>query len=229
MTMKSKQAKQPDILSFKEENFTDESALVIKDLIESLLIENNTVNIALSGGNSPLPIYKKLSEFDLNWNRIKFFLVDERCVAEKSEENNFRNISQSFFNTIPSDSFPIVSDELTYEQSATKYQETINQHVKHVDGIPQFQLIILGMGLDGHTASLFPNTEALNNNKDFVVLNEVPQLNSKRITMTYPLILNAKKIILLIGGEDKINVFESASITELPISKIISSIDLVFN
>ena len=227
MKMKNKNL---SIKKFKQENFIYESSIIIKDLIGALLKENHTVNIALSGGNTPLPIYKKLSEFDIiDWTRIKFFVVDERCATENSEENNFNNISKVLFNNIPSECFPMISDNLTVEDAALNYEETICQQIKNVDGIPQFHLIILGMGLDGHTASLFPKTKALGNTKDFVVLNEVPQLNTKRITMTYPLILNAKKILLLVGGEDKIKVLDSASKMNLPISKIIPSIDIVIN
>jgi 6-phosphogluconolactonase len=221
--------KQPNILSFKEENFIDKSVFIIKKMIDDLLTENETINIALSGGNSPLPLYNELGKFNLSWDRIKFFIVDERCVPENSKENNFNNIKKCFFNYIPSDSFQIVSNSLTYEAAATEYEETIKKYVDTVNGIPKFQLIILGMGLDGHTASLFPNTKALSNTEDLVVLNNVPGLKTNRITMTYPLLINAEKIILLINGEDKRDVFKRAFETELPISKIIPSINLVLN
>lgn len=221
--------KQPDILTFKAENFVDGSSIMIRDLIADLLAKNDKINIALSGGNSPLPIYNKLGKFDLPWDRVKFFIVDERCVSEDSEENNFYNISNCFFNFISSEKFPVVKDNLKFEKAASNYQEIIKQHVESVNGTPRFHLIILGMGMDGHTASLFPNTKAVKNSKNLVVLNSVPQLNTKRITMTYPLILNAQKIVLLINGEEKKNVFESAFKTKLPISKITSYIDLVLN
>ncbi|MGK0307151.1 MAG: 6-phosphogluconolactonase [Urechidicola sp.] len=221
--------KQPDILTFKVERFSDESSIIIRDLIANLLAENEVINIALSGGNSPLPIYNKLSKFDLSWNRLKFFMVDERCVSQDSSENNFYNISNCFFNFISSDSFPVIKDDLTYQQAAINYQETIKQHVASVDGIPQFHLIILGMGLDGHTASLFPDTEALSNDKDLIVLNHISKLSIDRITMTYPLILNAKKIILIANGVSKKKVLDNILEKEYPISKIIPKISMILN
>lgn len=221
--------KQPDILTFKAERFSDESSIIIRDLIASLLVENEVINIALSGGNSPLPIYTKLRKFDLPWDRLKFFMVDERCVSQDSTENNFYNISTCFFNFISSDSFPVIKDDLTYQQAAINYQETIKQHVASVDGIPQFHLIILGMGLDGHTASLFPETEALSNNNDLIVLNHISKLSIDRITMTYPLILNAKKIILIANGVSKKKVLDNILEKEYPISKIIPKISMILN
>jgi len=101
--------------------------------------------------------------------------------------------------------------------------------VRDVNGYPQFDLIILGMGLDGHTASLFPKTQALSNEKDLVVLNHVPQLDAKRITMTYPLILNSKKSILLIKGEEKKIALYNAIENDLPIAKVINKIDYILN
>ena len=112
---------------------------------------------------------------------------------------------------------------------AIEYENQIRQHVKKVNGIPQFDLVILGMGLDGHTASLFPETKALKNYKNLIVVNSIPQLKTKRITMTYPLILNSNKIILIARGEHKKKLLDTISENDYPISQIIPQIHLILN
>lgn len=218
-----------NIKTFKPDEFVVESSKILKTIINDLLQEDNTINIALSGGSSPLPIYEALSTQNLDWNRINFYLVDERCVSTKSEQSNFYNISKSLFNSIPSNYFSMVENDLTYKQAAINYEKLIKKNVRTVNELPQFDLILLGMGIDGHTASLFPNTEALNNNQDLVVLNPVPQLRTERITMTFPLILNAKKIVLIANGEEKKKVLNNLFNNNYPISKIIPLIYTILN
>jgi 6-phosphogluconolactonase len=218
-----------NIKTFKPDEFVVESSKILKTIINDLLLEDNTINIALSGGSSPLPIYEALSTQNLDWNRINFYLVDERCVSTKSEQSNFYNISKSLFNSIPSNYFSMVENDLTYKQAAINYEKLIKKNVRIVNKLPQFDLILLGMGIDGHTASLFPNTEALNNNQDLVVLNPVPQLRTERITMTFPLILNAKKIVLIANGEEKKMVLNNLFNNNYPISKIIPLIYTILN
>lgn len=221
--------KTQNIRTFRPDEFVIESSKILKELITDLLKEKETISIALSGGSSPLPIYKTLSTYNLDWKRIQFYLVDERCVPTNSEQSNYNNINECFFKTIPSDSYSMVNDKLSYKEAVIQYEELIRSNLTCVNDLPQFDLIILGMGLDGHTASLFPNTKALNNNQDLVVLNNVPQLDTDRITMTYPLILNAKKIVLIANGEAKKKVLDDIFKNNYPISKIIPQIYRILN
>ena len=221
--------KPQNIITFNPDEFAIESSKILKDLINSLLNEKSTISIALSGGNSPLPIYKILSTYNLDWKRIQFYLVDERCTSTNSEQSNYRNIRKCFFNAISSDSYSMVKEELSYKEAALKYEELIKSNLAQVNNLPQFDLIILGMGLDGHTASLFSHTKALSNNQDLVVLNHIPQLKADRITMTYPLILNAKKIVLIANGKAKKKVLDNLFENEHPISKIIPQIYCILN
>lgn len=218
-----------NIKTFNSIEFANNSAQVLKTIIKGQLKESKIINIALSGGNSPLPIYEKLGSFKLEWERINFFLVDERCVPNDDKQSNYGNINKCFFSYISSESFPVVKEGVSYPEAAVQYQELIMHQVNIVDGIPKFDLVILGMGLDGHTASLFPETNALNNNEDLVVLNNVPQLKTNRITMTYPLILNAKKIVLIANGEAKKKILGHVFKNEYPISKIIPQINIILN
>jgi len=219
----------PKIITYKESEYVHKSAQIIKNLIQELTSNSKKINIAISGGKSPLPIYGKLKTFDLKWENISFFLVDERCVPNEDPQSNYKNIKEHFFDFIPSNNYPIISSEKPYKELAINYEELITKSLKKVNKLPKFDIIILGMGLDGHTASLFPDTKALIENKKLVVTNEIPQLKTKRITMTYPLILNAKNIILLIRGDKKLKVLQGTSNDILPISKIISHINLILN
>ncbi|MGB0879389.1 MAG: 6-phosphogluconolactonase [Polaribacter sp.] len=218
-----------NLKTFSSDEFINNSALALKNSIEELLENSSTITIALSGGNSPLPVYEKLSTFELEWNRITFFLVDERCVPNSSSESNYGNIKKVLFNNIDSSNFPVIKTMQSFKKCADNYQQKILDNVKKINNIPSFDLIILGMGLDGHIASLFPKTKALNEDKNVVVLNDVPQLNTQRITMTFPLIMNAKKLVLLIKGEEKKKVFIDSLTQDLPVSFITPKLDIILN
>ncbi len=218
-----------NIKTFSSNQFINSSAEVLKTIIEEQLKESEFITIALSGGNSPLPVYETLSTFELEWRRIIFFLVDERCVPNTSSESNYGNIKKRFFKNIQSPNFPIIEEEQSFKKCVDNYEKHILDNVKKFNNIPRFDLIILGMGLDGHIASLFPKTKALNEKRHLVVLNDIPQLNTQRITMTYPLIMNSKKLVLLINGEEKKKVFIDSLTQELPVSVITPKIDLILN
>ena len=206
----------------------DYTELVTEILFKKIQsLEQNSsgkIYIALSGGNTPLPILEKLCNKKLNWEKFVFFLVDERCVPNQDESSNYGNIKKIFYNSIPSESYSIVKNGKTYQESTELYGQEIIQNVPFKDEVPSFDLILLGMGDDGHTASLFPNTFALKENKKFVVLNEVPQLNTSRITLTYPVLKNAKEVLVLMKGEQKeqiMNQMYSEENISYPMYKVI--------
>lgn len=217
------------ILSFKPETYTQETAEFLKAIIKELLQEKSKISIALSGGSSPLPIYKILSQFDLEWSRIHFFMVDERCVVNTDSQSNYGNIRECFLDAISAKSFPMVTKLGNFKDQAIQYEQLLKDELSLYRGIPQLDLVLLGMGLDGHTASLFPNTEALNNTQDLVVLNQVPQLQTERITMTYPLLQNANKIILLARGKEKKSVLDKLDANKHPITKLLPQIFKIIN
>lgn len=200
-------------------------------LFESLQeIEINTVgaiNIALSGGNTPLPILQLLQKKKLSWDRYSFFMVDERCVANDDPASNYGNIKKVFFNQIISSKFPVVREGISYKESLALYKDEIIKHIPiNANGFPEFDLILLGMGDDGHTASLFPETQALLENNELVVLHEVPQLQTERITITYPVLLNCKEIIVIVKGESKEKIIKelySGASPDYPILKLVNS------
>lgn len=195
----------------------------IQEILNSTLCN---INIALSGGNTPLPILSRLKNRKIKWERINFFMVDERCVSIKSELSNFGNISKVFFDKIPSKKISMVKEGLSFEESLIEYKKAIleNLAIKQ-NGLPKFDLIVLGMGDDGHTASLFPETEALLEENEIVVINQVPQLNTERMTLTYPIILNSNEIVVIVKGVSKEKIIEelySINSYNYPISRIVN-------
>lgn len=205
-------------------NFNGLSAQVLKNSLERLSAKKKIVNIALSGGSTPLPILDQLRKIKLDWRKFNFFLVDERVVDINSTESNYNNIYEVFYQYLPSQSFPILLESNTLEEMILVYKEKIEKNVTfNESGVPNFDLVILGMGTDGHTASLFPETQALHENKDFVVKNYVPKLKSYRVSLTFPTLLNSDEIIVLIKGAEKIKIFEEIMTGEgknYPISRL---------
>lgn len=210
----------------KEKDFFDFSANYLKEKFKSLS-NQNTINVALSGGSTPLPILEILRNYNLDWKKFNFFLVDERVVPVYSTESNYKNINDVFFKYLKSKNFPVLKENLDLDTLVSQYNNQIKEHLPLNDmGFPVFDLIILGMGEDGHTASLFPGTEGLLNNSDTVIKNYIPQLESTRVTLTFPVIQATKEIIVLIKGHQKIKVFKEAieeKNGDYPISKLIDS------
>lgn len=211
----------------KEKSFEKFSSNFLFEKLKKIENEiSGKLNIALSGGNTPLPILEILQNEDLTWSRYNFFLVDERCVPNENPLSNFGNIRKVFFNQISSQSFPIIQDGISQKESVVVYvNEIIKQVPLNENSIPVFDLILLGMGDDGHTASLFPNTKALLEENKFVVFNEIPQLQTERITITYPVLLNSKEIIVIVKGQNKKKIIKelySEKPSEYPIFKLIS-------
>ena len=196
--------------------FELDSSSIITYTINELLETNDIINIGLSGGSTPLPVLNLVKNHKIDFKKINFFLVDERNVSNNSEESNYHNLNHSFFKYIDSDVF-FYDDKISKELSVINYENTIWSKLPISK---QFDLIILGMGIDGHTASIFPNSAAESEFGKLVFLNYVDKLNSFRKTFTYPLILNANKILVLVKGVDKINLINNLSMAH-PIKKII--------
>ncbi len=171
-------------------------------------IENRgQFSVALAGGSTPKLLYRLLSsdEFTskINWKSVFFFFGDERNVLPISEESNFRMANEAFFKPLNIDKDKIYRWETELEipeKIAEDYGESIEHFFR---GFPKFDLILLGMGADGHTASLFPFTKALNETEEITVANTVEKLNTTRLTFTFPVINNAANVIFLIAGADK--------------------------
>ncbi len=156
--------------------------------------------MALSGGKTPITFFKHLIHLKIDWNKIFFFFVDERCVPFKDKKNNGNLAKKYLFDLLKikkSHIFYIPTE--TPQLSAKNYEKTIKKHLKN----SIFDLIILGIGQDGHTASLFPKMKALKEKKKEVIAVKKTKEPFQRISFTFPLINKAKNILLLAHGEEK--------------------------
>lgn len=180
--------------------------------------------ISLSGGNSPRQIYSLLPEIarkkGLNWNRVFIFWGDERYIPHTHRESNYKmaydtllskiNIPQQNIFRIPTEIEPVDSVALLYEKIMKKFF-TLARMIDHKKKLPIFDLILLGIGSDGHTASLFPGHKAINEQKKWVVYVKAHARVTlrDRITITLPVINAAKNIMFIISGEGKGKIVKS--------------------
>jgi len=159
--------------------------------------------IALSGGNTPRSVYAEMAKRDLPWERFIFTFGDERCVPPENEESNFRMANESLFRpaSVPDSSILRMRGEIEPGLAAKECEAQLDVlAANRGEKIYEHDLILLGLGDDGHTASLFPGTEALSETQRRVMANYVPKLNSWRLTFTFPLIFAARTICFLIGA-----------------------------
>jgi 6-phosphogluconolactonase len=193
----------PQVIRTK--NFvTDAAEFILKQARDSLG-ERNEFRIALSGGNTPRPVYGRVAAVGRNlpWDRICFTFSDERCVPPDDPQSNFRMARENLFEpaAVPEKSIMRMRGEIDPQIAAQEYQDQLHLMAsQRGEATYQHDLILLGMGDDGHTASLFPGTPALEETTRRVVANFVPKFNMWRLTFTFPLIDAARHVLFLVGG-----------------------------
>ena len=172
----------------------------VADEIARLISENERVTLGLAGGSSPRSTYRLLREMDLDWSGVDFWLSDERWVPWDHERCNGLMASENLLDHVGGEFHrPPWGEMIEPEDSAAHYEAMLRSI--HADGSPD--LVLLGLGDDGHTASLFPDTAALTEGRRWYVANEVPQLGETRLTATFPLLWRAKRIMFLVTGQAK--------------------------
>jgi 6-phosphogluconolactonase len=190
-------------------------------LARQALAAQGRFSVALSGGSTPKALYSSLAtgEFSeqLAWRQIHLFWGDERCVAPDHAESNFRMVKESLLSkiVIPSDSVHRMAGEKEPQLAVAEYEAQLRLHF-HIEGdtVPRFDLVLLGLGEDGHTASLFPGSSALNETRRLVATTYVAKLNAYRLTLTFPVINNAAQIAFLVAGESKSAIVKAILTTE---------------
>lgn len=165
-------------------------------------------SLALSGGSTPKDVFEFIaSNFKnkINWSKVIIFWGDERCVSPESDESNYKMASDSLLNRIqiPDTNIFRIKGENDPVTEAKRYSEIVSKLIPSVNGNPQFDLIMLGLGEDGHTASIFPNNIHLFDSKNLFEVSEHPDTKQKRITATGKIINNSKAVFFIATGRNK--------------------------
>lgn len=185
------------------------AAAAFMALVRAFQEEKGRVNVALCGGSTPLPLYGILASEPfrerITWDGVRFFWGDERCVPPEHEQSNYGGAAAVLFEKtgVEEKNIHRIKGELGQE-AATAYELELKRAFGLGAGeFPVFDLMLLGMGADGHTASLFPHSPALDEEKKMVTSQYVEKLASRRITLTPPVIQKAANIIFLVMGAEK--------------------------
>ncbi|MFH1528852.1 MAG: 6-phosphogluconolactonase [Bacteroidota bacterium] len=189
------------------ENLARSSAKFIRNKTEELTEERH-FNIALSGGSTPKVIYQYIADNfgeRINWKKINIFWGDERCVPPQNIESNYWMANETLLKnvSIPEENLFRIRGEDDPGTEAIRYSEQIKNNVPTKNGAPQFDLVILGIGDDGHTASIFPNQMDLFFSKNICVNTVHPQTKQNRISITGQIINNASSVVFIASGESK--------------------------
>ncbi len=171
--------------------------------------------VALSGGSTPRALYASLVGAPLDWDHCQIFFGDERCVPPEHADSNFRMAREAWLSKVPllpTHVHRIYAESDDANAAAEEYARELERVLAPPPGeLPRLDLVLLGLGPDAHTASLFPGTRALAETKRSVVANDVPALGTRRITLTYPAINAARHVVFLVVGADKRAAFESVT------------------
>lgn len=175
--------------------------------------EKKRFTIALSGGSTPELLFSLLGNHFPNsadWDYAHFFWGDERCVAADNSESNYGMARRKLFDRIEISPSNIhrIAGEYDPEKEATRYSQEILEFTETENALPRFDLIILGLGEDGHTASIFPGETNLMNSDEICAVTEHPVSGQKRITLTGKVINNASRIVFLVTGKKKAEIVE---------------------
>ena len=183
-----------------------------KELIDKKINKGSVFTLALSGGSSPIRYYELLAEEDINWSLVKIFFVDERKVPANHVHSNFRMINRALLSKIDIPEANIISPD-TEIRSVLECAMEYEKKIRKAFGIsfPRFDLIVLGAGPDGHTASLFPGAENFpDQERIFISATAPPQFDVReRLTMTLSLINKANNRIFVISGEGKKSIVKA--------------------
>jgi 6-phosphogluconolactonase len=192
------------IISSSKEKLADEFSCQFQKLTQS----QEKVHVALSGGSTPKVIFDYLAEnftAEIDWSKVFFYWGDERCMPPSDPESNYKMTLDHLLSkiTIPAENIFRVQGENDPTEEAIRYGNVLDQQLPKANDIPQFDLVILGMGDDGHTASIFPDSIQLWDSANNCEVATHPDSGQKRVTITGKIINNAKRVAFLVTGVSK--------------------------
>ncbi len=194
------------------EELATEGAKLFRDASEQAVAEQGRFSVALSGGSTPSQLFRQLGASyrkKIAWDRVHLFWSDERCVPRDHEQSNFRLAYDELISRIwiPSENVHRIKGELRPEEAAYYYEAEMKKHFN--EDLPAFDLILLGVGSDGHTASLFPGSEILREKQRLALPVFSDTALHWRVTLTLPVLNSAKRVIFLISGRSKAGIVSS--------------------
>jgi 6-phosphogluconolactonase len=191
----------------------------IQSIIRQTLSEQDRFSLVLSGGSTPRAIYTLLGQPPLldhvTWSRVHFFWGDERCVPPDHAYSNYLMAYETLLShlPLPSQNIHRIQGEILPGEAAGAYEQELAEFFGHKDRLPHLDLVMLGMGEDGHTASLFPGSPALDETERWIVAVEHTQPPTplvSRISMTLPLLNAARRVALIVSGSNKAGLVRRA-------------------
>jgi 6-phosphogluconolactonase len=197
--------KEPQINIYKD-NLRVAEALAV--FLAFWLSRQERAAIALSGGSTPTLLFRHLAERyrdRIDWSKVHFFWGDERCVSPENADSNYGTARDLLFQhlPIPEGNIHRIRGEAEPAEEALRYGEEIRRHVPISGTLPSFDMILLGMGTDGHTASIFPDQMELLKSDSICAVARHPETGQQRISLTGPVINNGRQIIFLVTGAGK--------------------------
>lgn len=192
------------------------AAELMSFLVKKALQTQERFSIALSGGETPRMLYERLAQPPckdaLPWDRMHFFFCDERFVLPDSPDSNFGMVRSALFDKVslpPANIHPVITESVSLEEAAADYEKTLKGFFPGAV-LPRFDMVFLGLGEDGHVASLFRGSAAVNETERWVapVIN-APKPPVERVTLTLPVLNNARRVFFLVSGSPKKEVFKS--------------------
>ena len=215
----------PEVL--RTTNFVRDASAFIIERGREAVAERGEFRIALSGGNTPRPVYAELakSQSELPSENLLITFSDERCVPPDDKDSNFKMARDEWFGpgNVPDPSIIRMIGEKEPAVAAAEYEAILKDRARsEADGIYRHDLILLGVGDDGHTASLFPGTAAVEEKDRWVVANFVPTMNSWRLTFTFTLINAARHVCFLVNANKPPDLIEQilAGDTRFPAARV---------
>jgi len=206
------------ITSVKDSEFIDTVLLKIVELASIAIEERDIFHIVLSGGETPIPVYEKLKSIDTNWSKWQFWIADERMPMTGFSDFNSKMIFNAFLNFIP-----ITKEQVNFIPTTTDILTSIQLYNKKLETVDIFDLTLLGIGEDGHTASLFPGNDwgISSDSSDVLLINNSPKLPPLRVSLSGNRLCRSKGIIYIARGEKKFDIVKKiANREDLPLNSV---------
>ncbi len=193
----------------------EEAAKIIAEQAKEAIAKRGVFSIALSGGKTPHPLFRLLASPEwskvIDWTKTSIYWVDERCVSLESDRSNYRAARLELLSRVEATRIYRMKGEETPELAAKAYEALLRDHFCLItDELPRFDCIILGVGADGHTASLFPGDSVLGDTERLVADVYPTDRKEGRLTLTLPVLNNARCCIFLASGREKNHVLSTA-------------------